>query len=174
MDKRTILIILIATLIATGVYNFYHFSNRRKPRSNSVGAGFKPTPTSRMVERNPEKPIQKVSSKASPRNLLLTLPEGWGRNPFLTPAEIKQIQAAKNPFTEKESEPLPQYELTSILISGALKVAVIDGKIVSPGDSIGREIVNEISTDGVVLAMGGNLRMIKLKQGKTEIKVRTP
>ncbi len=64
--------------------------------------------------------------------------------------------------------------VTSILISSAQKVAVIDGKIVSPGDSVGREIVKEISTEGVELAMGNNLRMIKLRQGRTEIKTRMP
>lgn len=179
MDKRNgLLIILIAALIATGIYNFYHFSgSRSKARSVSVASRPKLAATARKIDRNPEKPIQKVSLKASPQNLLLALPEGWGRNPFLTPDEIKQIQEAKNSSYEKDSEParpLPHYVVTSIIISGAKKVAVIDGKIVSPGDTIGREIVKKISTEGVVLATKGNLRTIKLRQGRTEVKTRIP
>lgn len=177
MDKRTVLIILIVALIGIGIYNFYHFTGRRKPWSAPTLPEPKLKTTTRRIDENPKKPIQGVPSKATSQNLLLTLPEGWGRNPFLTPAEIEQIRVAKNPSPEKEPKPvrpLPDYVVTSILISGSQKVAVIDGKIVSPGDSIGREIVKEISTEGVVLAMDGNLRMIKLRQGRVKIKVRTP
>lgn len=156
-------------LIAAGIYNFYYYRGRHKAQSGLVVRTQKPTTTTRRIDRNPEKPIEKAKK--------FYLPEGWGRNPFLTPAEIKQIQASKNSSFEKESEPvrpLPEYVVTSILISGAQKVAVIDGKIVSPGDTIGKEIVKEISPDGVELAMEGNLRMIKLRQSRVKIKVKTP
>ncbi|MGR3309395.1 MAG: hypothetical protein ACUZ77_01335 [Candidatus Brocadiales bacterium] len=176
MDKRNVfLIILVFVLIAAGIYNFYHFSSRRKAQSAFEVYKLRLAATKRKTNRNSKKPITKVSLKASPQNLLLTLPEGWGRNPFLTPAEIKQIQASKNSFLERESKPvrpLPQYVVTSVIISGAQKVAVIGGKIVSLGDSIGREVVKGITTEGVELAMEGNLRTVKLRQGRTEIKTR--
>lgn len=167
MDKRNVLIILIAALITAGIYNFYHFSNRHRLQHVPVAPKPKPTATTKKTDRNPEKPTEKTKK--------FYFPEGWGRNPFLTPSEIKQIQASKDSFIDKESEAvisLPEYVVTSILIGDAQKVAVIDGKIVSPGDSVGREMVKEISTEGVELAMGSNLRMIKLRQGRTEIKTR--
>lgn len=168
MDKRNVLIIiLIAALIATGIYNFYHFSNKRKPQPAPAEPRQKLAAPTKKIDRNPEKSIEKVKK--------VYIPEGWGRNPFLTPDEIKQIHASKIPFPEREPEPvrlLPEYVVTSILISGPQKVAVIDGKIVSPGDYVGKEIVKEISTKGVELAMGSNLRMIKLRQGMTEIKTK--
>ncbi|HLG31118.1 MAG TPA: hypothetical protein VI387_12995 [Candidatus Brocadiales bacterium] len=167
MDKRNVLIILIAALIVIGIYNFYHFSGRRRSQPTLVASKPRPAVATKKTDRNPEKPIEKTKK--------FYFPEGWGRNPFLTPAEIKQIQASKDSFIDKESEaviPLPEYVVTSILISSAQKVAVIDGKIVSPGDSVGREIVKKISTEGVELAMGNNLRTIKLRQGRTEIKTR--
>lgn len=172
MDKRTgLLTILIFALIATGIYNYYYFSTRHKPRPVSVASRQKITTTTKKMDRTPEKPNQKGSLKTSLLNLSLTLPEGWGRNPFLTPAETKQTHASK---IHLPARPLPVYVVTSILISSTQKVAVIDGKIVSPGDSIGRERVKEISTEGVVLAKGANIRFIKLRQGSTMIKARIP
>jgi hypothetical protein len=172
MDRRTVLlIILTVVLIATGMYNFYYFSGRHKPRPAAAAHGSRLATTTKRINRSSEESIQKVSLKTNPQNLYSTLPEGWGRNPFLTPAEINQIRASKNPFPVR---PLPEYVVTSILISGSQKVAVIDGKIVGLGDPIGRETVNEISTEGVKLVMEGNLRTIKLRQGRTEIRTRIP
>lgn len=172
MDKRAgLLIILICTLIAAGIYNFYYFSTKRNTRSTSAASKQKLVATARRMDRTPEKANQKGSLKANHFNSSLTLPEGWGRNPFLAPAETKQIHTSTNPLPVR---PLPEYVVTSILISSTQKVAVIDGKIVSPGDSIGRETVKEISTEGVVLAKGAMIRTIKLRQGRTTIKARIP
>lgn len=181
MDKRDgLLIILIIALISGGIYNFYHFSSKRKSRTASVAPKPRHATATKRGNRNPPPsypPPRRVSARTGERVEEFYFPEGWGRNPFLTPAEIKQIQASKDPLLENESMPvrqLPQYVVTSILIGDAQKVAVVNGMIVIPGDSIGREVVKEISIEGVELAMRGNRRTIKLKQGRTKIKTKRP
>lgn len=172
MDKRVgLLILLLLALIATGAYNFHYFSNRRKPRPVAAAPRHRVSNTTRSINKNPERYSHEGSLIASTQPVTLALPEGWGRNPFLTQAEIKQIQVSKIPFPAR---PLPDYVVTSILISGTQKVAVINGKLVSPGDPIGMEIVKDISAEGVKLALKSMQRTIKLKQGRTKIRTRTP
>lgn len=94
----------------------------------------------------------------------------WQRDPFFTAPEEKALAApkvAKKP--EAPPTPLPSYAVKAILISGAGKVATLNGQLVSEGEPIGEERVVEIRPDGVILERGGQRRRISLPGGTTPI-----
>lgn len=96
----------------------------------------------------------------------------WGRNPFLTRDEIaslgKKDARPLSPVSTKA--PTPHWELKSIIISGPEKVAIINGRIVTVGDSLGNQKVLEINPNGVILGGKGGKTVIKLKQPSLSIK----
>ncbi|HEB28363.1 MAG TPA: hypothetical protein ENI05_11415 [Porticoccus sp.] len=54
--------------------------------------------------------------------------------------------------------------LESILFSESRKVAVINGKVVAEGDSIGRTKIIQISRDSVTVSRDGKSKKIELKR----------
>ena len=97
----------------------------------------------------------------------------WRRDPFFTGEEEQALASPKivlaQPKPEAPAAPLPSYTVKTILLSEAGKVATLDGRLVSEGESIGEERVVEIRPDGVVLERGGQRRRINLPGGATAI-----
>ena len=97
----------------------------------------------------------------------------WHRDPFFTAAEERTLASPKVVLAPSKPEappgPLPSYAVKTILISEAGKVATLDGRLVSEGESIGEERVVEIRPDSVVLERGGQRRRINLLGGGTPI-----
>jgi hypothetical protein len=94
----------------------------------------------------------------------------WSRDPFFTAAEEQALatpKVATAPVTPPA--PLPAYTVKAILISGADKVAALNGRLVSEGDAIGEERVVEIRPDAVVLERGGQRRRLAILGGTTPI-----
>ena len=95
----------------------------------------------------------------------LVASESWGRNPFLTPEEIRKPPATRGPERTMERAP-PSLTVTSVLISGDEGVAVINGEFYVVGGIIkGTRIrIVSITTDGVIIETSGVKELIPLAQ----------
>lgn len=94
----------------------------------------------------------------------------WQRDPFFTAPEEQALAAPKGEKkTAAPPTPLPSYTVKAILISGAGKVATLNGQLVSEGEPIGEERVVEIRPDAVILERAGQRRRISLPGGTTPI-----
>jgi len=100
----------------------------------------------------------------------------WGRNPFFTPKEIESFQKGDEIEEEPElSAPEPvevervTLEVKSILISESVRVAVVSGRVVSVGDSLGPEQVLGINEEGVTIGGNGRTRFLRLTQPSISI-----
>lgn len=96
---------------------------------------------------------------------------GGTRDPFFTAAEERprpvQVVVAPPPAPAPVAAVVapPTYTVKMVLISGAARVAAIDGRIVSEGEMLGDERVVEIQTGGVVLERGGHRRVVEVAGG---------
>ncbi len=103
---------------------------------------------------------------------------GWGRNPFLTPEEIEILkQEPEEPVadtttiptpipTPKPTEPggMPGYSLTAIFSGKEGNWAMVDSRLVQPGDRLGIETVEKIKDNAVVLRFEEKTRELRLKR----------
>ena len=84
---------------------------------------------------------------------VLGSPNGWGRNPFLTPEEIAKLHEAPKPVeVAKPVEvvvELPHYDVTMIMKDQhEVMVAMVNGnRTIHVGDRLGAETVKEISNE---------------------------
>ena len=75
------------------------------------------------------------------------------------PAARRSAAVVQSPVAPPQPDPV----VRSILVSGDRRVALIDGRIVSAGDSIGNAVITSIEPDAVVLATAdGKSRRIEL------------
>jgi hypothetical protein len=103
------------------------------------------------------------------------VPGDWGRDPFYFPYQAAEEVAAP---TEKVARPKPvsvergpQYRLSTILISGSNRLAVINDRVYALGDEIGNEKISDITLDHVVLSGAYGERLLNVPQPQTQIKV---
>jgi hypothetical protein len=104
-----------------------------------------------------------------------------GRNPFLFPSGGRS--PAKETFLpppqKKEASPevkpvevpLPSFKVKAILIGEHIRLASIDRKIVTVGDTIQGERVLEIKPDQVILERGDRKRSLFLSQSPYRLNV---
>jgi type II secretory pathway component PulC len=104
----------------------------------------------------------------------------WGRDPFeLSPGvKLRGVKKAKSrkaikPSVKKKSakaiEP-PAKKVTAILITDSRKIASINHKVVTVGDSIDGEKVLEIKPDRVILEKNGKRKVIMLEESPVQWK----
>lgn len=96
----------------------------------------------------------------------------WSRDPFFTAEEELALRTGKTPpapASPPSSTPLPSYTVKVVLISGASKIAAIDGLLVSEGDLLGEERVVEIQPEWVMLERAGQRRRITVVGGDISI-----
>ena len=104
-----------------------------------------------------------------------TVPDTWGRDPFALPpwveeeTETKPVKAAR-PQPERAGEK-PQYKLSTILITGSNRLAVINDRVYAVGDKIGGEEVSKITLDHVVLSYDSEERVLRVPQPETQVTV---
>ncbi|MFQ5956509.1 MAG: hypothetical protein ACE5KK_01915 [Candidatus Brocadiales bacterium] len=108
----------------------------------------------------------------------------WGRNPFLTKAEIRRSRrvVSEEPtvvtpdVTTEEGPPeyIPELNISSVLISDEEKVAVIDGEFYAEGDLIPAtgELVMAITPDGVILEGVSGQRLLSLSQSSVRLGIK--
>jgi hypothetical protein len=103
------------------------------------------------------------------------VPGGWGRDPFYSP-----YQTAEKTSTPSETvarprshsvSPGPEYKLSTILISGSKRLAVINDRVYAVGDEIGKEKISTITLDHVVLTGAFGERLLEVPQPQTKVTV---
>ena len=105
------------------------------------------------------------------------IPDTWGRDPFALPYWTERDDGSESqPVRTARSEPertgdKQQYKLSTILISGSNRLAVINYRVYSEGDKIDGEKISEITLDHVVLSDGSEERVLKIPQSQTKVTV---
>ncbi len=103
------------------------------------------------------------------------IPGGWGRDPFYSPYQAAE-ETATSPEKVARSQPEsgkqgPQYKLSTILITGSNRLAVINDRIYAVGDEIGKEKISDITLDHVVLTGDFGERLLEVPQPQTQVTV---
>ena len=71
---------------------------------------------------------------------------------------------------QQESEKQgPQYKLSTVLVSGSKRLAVIDDRVYAEGDEIGGETISSITLDHVVLNGASGERLLEVSQPRVPI-----
>ena len=104
-----------------------------------------------------------------------TLSQESRRDPFLLPPGVHLLSKIGTPSgrtgSQSSDNPSPSMTVKAILISDHIRLALIDRHIVTIGDSIYREKVLEIKTDGVILGKGEQKRTLLLLQSPVRLTV---
>jgi hypothetical protein len=142
-----------------------------KPDSIQPSAPLDAMLTTMLQAEKPEKKEQETSMEDS-------VPEAWGRDPFADSQLAKLDEREKQPdkATRPQTEALsdrPQYKVSTILVTEANRLAVIDDKVYAVGDQIGGETIVRITLEHVVLTDGSTERMLKVPGPQTQVKVET-
>jgi hypothetical protein len=103
------------------------------------------------------------------------VPGGWGRDPFYSPYQAAE-ETATSPEKVARSQPEsgkqgPQYKLSTILITGSNRLAVINDRIYAVGDEIGKEKISDITLDHVVLTGDFGERLLEVPPPQTQVTV---
>ena len=117
----------------------------------------------------PQAVEQDTGEELIPPGDKIELPDTLGRNPFLSPEEIRLIASGEfiedAPPPEVETGPLPEFIISALLkdnISGDF-VVLIDGRTYRQGQAIGQEELVQITENSVVLeSKGGRRRTLNI------------
>jgi hypothetical protein len=119
----------------------------------------------------------KQGEKAGDKGVEEPVPERLLRDPFALPywteeddgTESLPVRAARS--ESERSGAKPPYKLSTLLISGSNRLAVINYHIYSMGEKIGGEKISEITLDHVVLSDGSEERILRIPQSQTKVTV---
>jgi hypothetical protein len=181
MNNAKIAALLLISAIATGSV-VYQIRNRRPVKGVIVGTVPPPQapPSAKgslpaAALRSPAKTGSDttVVVRAEQRAPAANIPaNGWGRNPFLTVEEINKLNqpdlpvAVETPAPKPKAEPqaFPIYAVTGIISGPQGKWAIIDGRMLRPGEQVGSETLKEVKDSAVVLEQEGRMRELPLKK----------
>lgn len=121
-------------------------------RGAAPGTGLMRAKVSLLVFHRPEA----LAPRQAPRSEavdVVTAPQ-WTHDRFANEPRV----AAGRPATPREAEPV----VTSILFSSGRRVAIVDGRIVRPGDRVRTGVVRDIEADALVIvdARGRERRVV--------------
>lgn len=180
MDRtQLLLVILFVSLVIAGVVNFHYFT-KRKPRHREVSApilqrgGGVTVPEKKEATEAPLAALVKFEPIPVDTSLLKSQRASgqWGREPFLTPEELRPVAPVAKETAPKEEVPLPT--VSSILISEDQRVATINGRLYSVGELItgtGDRVI-AITNEGVLLERTGVKHLLQLRQSPVQVKSR--
>ena len=120
---------------------------------------------------------EKQGEKARDKGVEEPAPETLGRDPFALlhwteeddGTESQPVRAARSELERTGAK--PPYKLSTILISGSNRLAVINYQVYWEGDKIGGEKISEITLDHVVLSDGSEERKLRIPQSQTKVTV---
>jgi hypothetical protein len=185
VDVKKLALLFAFAFVITGIV-VYQVRRTRQGSSAATTTGTNPAvpaptvPTAVAPAASPA-PIPSVSIQQAPGEVprtavespVLTIPNGWGRSPFLTVEEIAKLKepAAPAPVTQTIEPPkpvadtLPAYVYHGIIRdkTGGNVTVILNDKLYRVGDRIGKELVKEIKEASVVLESGGKTRELSSK-----------
>lgn len=117
---------------------------------------------------------QPVQQEEKPAEELMD--DTWGRDPFAVPYQAVEAEGGPKPEEAARRKPTvaegrPQYKLSTILIAGTSRLAVINDRVYTVGDQIGSEKIASITLEHVVLTDGSAERLLKVPQPQTKVTV---
>ena len=153
--RRTHLTLALAALAAAALYNVWYFLLR-----SDAAAVSRPTAEQSLIGAAGQ--AEAVSATRDP----LTIPAppavdlasapSWPRDPFLFGDETRDVA---RPVVQVQARSRPA--VRTILHSATRRLAIVDGRIVGVGDTVGDYTVADIEKDAVsfTAASGGRLRV---------------
>ena len=172
MSTAKLVALLLVSFIATGAV-VYQIRNRRRPA----------TPVTAPVSGSVNIPASDGNAAPAPPPVAVPQPEpgaararipanGWGRNPFATEDEIARANQPQDVAVvevpvQRPIEPrgLPSYTVAGIISGGEQGYwAIVDNRVIHPGDRLGTETVKDIKERGIVLELEGKTREVLLKR----------
>jgi len=108
----------------------------------------------------------------------ITISRESARDPFVLPPGIRllsksdtnSVTKGTSPTTENKPMDIP-LKVTTILVSDHIRLASVNGYIVTVGDSIHDERVLEIKNDRVTLGKGDKKRILLLSQSPVQLTI---
>jgi hypothetical protein len=119
----------------------------------------------------------KQGKKAGKKEVVVPVPDTWGRDPFALPRWVEEQERGKiQPVKAVRKKPprlgdKPQYKLSTILITESSRLAVINDKVYAVGDKIGGEEISKITLDHIVLTDNSQERVLRVPQPQTQVTV---
>ncbi len=180
MKQKLLIAFLAIILILVGAYNWIFFSQRHKVKTGGEEPGAfiedtMPSDNRASLNGSREGDSKIVTSKTGlpeqRKKISKIMNKKWGRNPFVSQAEVKSLLAIEN---KKKQEELPERKeaikdllpvtVSAILIGKDRKVAVVNHKIVTEGDWLEGEKIVRIKREEVVLGRMGKYRTIGIEK----------
>ncbi len=184
MGNRNVRTLLVVVLVAVVLYNILYFTG--VVGSFGAGSGIERLPDDPRFDipglnrQNRQIPAPRPSGtqagdgSGERANIVaadLTITSEWGRNPFLTPREIWALANYRPIYVSEPAIPAGGLMLSAIVMdSTGRRVAVINGDIVTIGDTLAGMEVVDMWDDAVVFRLGGErhvLRMADMAVGLT-------
>jgi hypothetical protein len=153
--RRTHLVLALVALGAAVLYNVWYFALRPASPAAARPAGEPPLFAAAGAARPSGAAVDPLSIPAPPALDTDSAPS-WRRDPFLFGDETRDAA--------RRVAPAPQVlvpSVRSVLFSASRRLAIVDGRIVGVGESVGVYTVVEIERDAVIFAgpSGGRLRV---------------
>ena len=186
MSNLKLIALLLVSFVATGSVVYQIRSRRPKtPIVAQPPRGSTPLPANAVSVTPEQADAQSISPGATalPVDTPTNIPAAsWGRNPFMTRDEIDQLnklpppQVVEVPAPAQPTTPAgpPTYAVTAIIYGPNGSFAVVNSRVIQPGDRIGYETVKEIKSGVVVLEYEGRTRELPLRRSGPEIQIAVP
>jgi len=139
----------------------------RDERTQTVSRQPLPPPVSAVETAEPPQPVVPQPLPTAPAGSDARAAEAAGEQPEPAPPVTTQPREAQ-PVTPAARAGPPRWKVRSILVSNDRRLAIIDGRIVGPGDRVGRDVVMEIGEREVVFADAAG------REGRVQLWAATP
>lgn len=175
MGSRSVLMLLIVVFVGVLLYNALYFTGvvggfdsstsstpRREPGFAIPGLGDRaprPQPSAPRPPGQQPAAVGEARREVSREDLIVE--PNWGRNPFLTPQEIRALENDRPVRQDIASTPITGLQLSAIVAdSTGRRIAVIDNQIVSIGDVVAGMEIMEVWNDAVVFRLADGRRHV--------------
>lgn len=179
MGNRNVRTLLVVVLVAVLLYNVLYFTG--VVGSFGAGSGIERQPDDPRFDlpglnrQNQQIPAPRPSGtragavargsgeRATIVAADLTITSEWGRNPFLTPREIWALANYRPIYVSEPAIPAGGLVLSAIVMdSTGRRVAVINGDIVTIGDTVAGMEVVDMWDDAVVFRLDGQRHVVRM------------
>ncbi len=158
MNRRS-MILLAVTILAAVILAFDQMSGSKSPRSSGAAPSAPSAPTAPSAPSVPAAPATVPTATALLRLAPPPTPDQpWGkRDPF-------EIEAKWAPSGPKGPDRFAGYRITGIVCTAQGCKAVVNDRVVRPGDDVDGARVVRITRSGIDLEKGGESRFIPVVQ----------
>lgn len=120
----------------------------------------------------PQVPIEELGkNKVSPQEATDRYAKiTWGRNPFALPSGVVlRSEAAEETVSRETREPEPLPSVSAVLMSGAKKVAIVNGEVLGEGDRVAAWRIERITLERVIVHGPEGRRVLRVPQPRARV-----